>query len=51
MRVGPHPHALSLAGPAAPGFPPAARSGRRRYLISSNTTCTFARSRVAWGAV
>src|SRR5262245_53946665 len=29
-RVGPHPHALSLAGAALRRFPPAARSGRRR---------------------
>jgi hypothetical protein len=34
MRVGPYPHALSLAGPATPGVPPAARSGRRRCLWS-----------------
>src|SRR5207247_318730 len=33
MLVGPHPHSLSLGGPASPGFPPAPRSGRRRYII------------------
>src|SRR5438094_8324520 len=30
MLAGPHPHSLSLGGPASPGFPPAPRSGRRR---------------------
>ena len=30
MRVGPHPHALSLGGAAGRRFPPAPRSGRRR---------------------
>ena len=33
LRVGPHPHALSLAGAALRRFPPAARSGRRRFLL------------------
>ena len=33
LRVGPHPHALSLAGAALRRFPPAARSGRRRLLL------------------
>ena len=30
VRVGPHPHALSLGGAASRRFPPAPRSGRRR---------------------
>ncbi len=34
-RVGPHPHALSLAGAALRRFPPAARSGRRRLLLGA----------------
>ena len=33
LRVGPDPHALSLAGAALRRFPPAARSGRRRLLL------------------
>jgi LPXTG-site transpeptidase (sortase) family protein len=33
LRVGPHPHALSLAGAASRRFPPAARSGRRRLRV------------------
>src|SRR5206468_1739945 len=31
MLAGPHPRSLSLGGPASPGFPPAPRSGRRRF--------------------
>ena len=33
MRLGPHPHALSLGGPASPGFAPPPRSGRRPLAI------------------
>ena len=33
LRVGPHPHALSLAGAASRRSPSAARSGRRRLLF------------------
>src|SRR2546425_7534233 len=31
MLAGPDPRSLSLGGPAAPGFPPAPRSSRRRF--------------------
>ena len=34
LRVGPHPHALSLGGAASRRCPPAARSGRRRFPFS-----------------
>src|SRR5262245_42842711 len=33
MLAGPHPRSPSLGGPASPGFPPAPRSSRRRFLM------------------
>ena len=38
LRVGPHPHALSLGGAATRRFLPAPRSGRRRFPLSLSAT-------------
>src|SRR5882672_10766772 len=42
LRVGPHPHALSLGGAASRRFPPAPRSGRRRFLFHPPVTAPSA---------
>jgi uncharacterized protein len=36
--VGPHPHSLSLGGPASPGYPPAPRGRCRTVFIDLETT-------------
>jgi LPXTG-site transpeptidase (sortase) family protein len=48
VRVGPHPHAHSLAGAASRRFPPAARSGRRRLAIVERALYVLAAILIGW---